>query len=438
MTGTADDHPEVRPESPEFQDLVLRSQSDDPASAIEPLRELLQRTPAASEFAMKLRTVLIYAYLFARRLDEAVEAATELAAVAAAAGMPAWQAGAIAQRALARWERGDRRASVNDAISAETLFQRSGPELPWMSAHNIVATLYGEWGYHELAIDHYRVAAEVNHNSLIGTPGNVAGAMNLGRLYLSWAFDDEGAGMLLPADDAYRERMRAARRWYATAAQRAGADHRWAAEMVAGQIIAEACLDPAVHVERLSQICRPELGADADHDRIIETVRYSYVLRRLGRYEDSLQVAQHLVAALDSPAIWLGTVREAQYEVHRAQLAAGIPGAAEAAGYLDLLLQDLWRANAGALESFRVRRDLALEAARQAEVDLLATHDPLTGVANRRALQAWWENHPVGPVTVAMLDLDGFADINNRFRAFGGRRHPGPGGRGGRGSVLLG
>ena len=414
MTGTVTDLTDVQPESPEFRHLVLLSQSD-PEAAVGPLREWLARTPEDSQLAMKLRTVLILAFLFARRLDEASTAATEAAAMAAAAGFPAWQADAIAARAVARWERGERAASAEDAIAAETLIARAGPELAWLSTHNTVAGLYVECGYYELAIDHYRVAAEVNVSSLTGTPGNVADAMNLGWLYLRWTFDDERAGMLTPDDAVYRERMRAARQWYATAGQRGGPEHGWASEFEAGLIIAEACLDPAAHVDRLGRVCQLDLGDDAENDRVIETVRYSYVLRRLGRYEESLRVAQQLVATLDSPTIWLATVREVLYELHRAQLAAKVPGAAEAAGYLDLLLQDLWQANARAMETFRVRRDTALEAARKVEVDLLATHDPLTGVANRRALQAWWQDHPVGPATVAMLDLDGFAEINNRF-----------------------
>jgi diguanylate cyclase len=71
-----------------------------------------------------------------------------------------------------------------------------------------------------------------------------------------------------------------------------------------------------------------------------------------------------------------------------------------------------------ALSSWRGRRELA---AAHAEIERLATHDLLTGVLNRRGLTERLGSalslarRSGATLTVTLLDLDGFGDLNERF-----------------------
>jgi diguanylate cyclase (GGDEF)-like protein len=60
-------------------------------------------------------------------------------------------------------------------------------------------------------------------------------------------------------------------------------------------------------------------------------------------------------------------------------------------------------------------RQIAL-AERNAQIDFLAKHDPLTGLGNRRCLQELLEEARDEPrIALLYLDLDGFKDINDRL-----------------------
>jgi diguanylate cyclase (GGDEF)-like protein len=55
-------------------------------------------------------------------------------------------------------------------------------------------------------------------------------------------------------------------------------------------------------------------------------------------------------------------------------------------------------------------------AERNAEIDFLAKHDPLTGLGNRRRLQELLaEVHDEPHLALFYLDLDGFKDVNDRL-----------------------
>jgi diguanylate cyclase len=87
-----------------------------------------------------------------------------------------------------------------------------------------------------------------------------------------------------------------------------------------------------------------------------------------------------------------------------------------AAGRATLL--DLAAVVEEALAGWRGRRELA---AAQAEIERLATHDVLTGVLNRRGLTERLATalslarRSGATLTVTLLDLDGFGDLNERF-----------------------
>lgn len=410
-----------QPEGPvmsvEFCDLVDQAQSDSPDAALPRLRELIAATTPDSELAVKLRLVEVIALIFGRRLDEAITAATAAAELAGTAGFAGWQADAIAQRAMAHWERNDQAAAAVDLILAEAMIEAAGDGGPaWNGARTSVAGVYVECGYYELALNHFAVAAAADRGPLTGVPGHLTDAWNLGLTYLRWTFDDERAGVLAKDDPRYRARLGEARRWYEVADRRGGGPtHRWFADIQSGLVASRACLEPAAHIDELAVLCQDDLGPETENDRILEIVWYSYVLRRLGRNRESMDVADRLARTVDGPSIWRSTVREVLDEVHEAELANGVVGTVQADGYLRALRRELWQRRAWSLTAFRIRRDVAVMAARQARSDLLVNQDPLTGLGNRRALTDWSAAHPVGPATVAMIDLDGFKDINDRF-----------------------
>lgn len=110
----------------------------------------------------------------------------------------------------------------------------------------------------------------------------------------------------------------------------------------------------------------------------------------------------------------------------RAALQAGRPYRSE----LQVRRQDgavLWLAVHGALldresgESLWILLDISALKQQQARVEHLAGHDALTGLPNRRLLddrlqQALAQSQRSGrPLTVAMLDLDGFKPVNDRL-----------------------
>jgi diguanylate cyclase (GGDEF)-like protein len=61
-------------------------------------------------------------------------------------------------------------------------------------------------------------------------------------------------------------------------------------------------------------------------------------------------------------------------------------------------------------------RGKALLVQLRADADELALHDPLTGLANRRAMMRWLETHldrgDEPPLGLVLVDLDGFKDVN--------------------------
>lgn len=403
--------------SVEFCDLVDQAQSDSPDAALPRLRELIAATAPDSELAVKLRLVEVIALIFGRRLDEAITAATTAAELAGAAGFAGWQADAIGQRAMAHWERNDQAAAAVDLILAEAMIEAAGDGGPaWNGARTSVAGVYVECGYYELALNHFAVAAAADRGPLTGVPGHLTDAWNLGLTYLRWTFDDERAGVLSRDDPRYRARLGEARRWYEVAYRRSGGPtHRWFTDIRTGLAISRTCLDPAAHVDELAEVGQTDLGPDTDNDRILEVVWYAGILRGLGRTRENMQLTDRLVQTVDGPSIWRSTVREVLDEVHEAQLANGVVGAVQADGYLRALRRELWHRRAWSLTAFRMRRDVAVLAARHARSDLLVNQDPLTGLGNRRALSNWSDAHPVGPATVAMIDLDGFKEINDRF-----------------------
>ena len=75
----------------------------------------------------------------------------------------------------------------------------------------------------------------------------------------------------------------------------------------------------------------------------------------------------------------------------------------------------------GAVETFRDDSTRAEERLRVRELELAASTDPLTGIGNRRALEAHLENrlaalrHRDVPLGVLMLDLDEFKHLNDTY-----------------------
>ena len=401
----------------EFCALLDQAQSDSSDATLPRLHELIAAAPPTSELAVKLRMVEMIALIFGRRLDEAIKAATATAELAGRAGFPGWQADAIGQRAMAHWESNDQEATTADLILAEAMIEAAEDGGPgWNGARTSIAAVYVECGYYELAVKHFAVAATADRGSLTGRPGHLYDAWNLGLNYLRWTFDDERAGVFSAGDPRYEARLRQAQRWYEVAHQRSGGpSHRWFSRLEAGLIISRTGLDPAAHIDELAGLCQADLDPDAENDRILEVVWFCRFLRRLDRTQESIHVADRLLSTVDSPNIWRSTVREVLDEVHEAQLAGGVVGAVQADRYLRALRRELCERRASSLTAYRIRRDLAVLAARQARSDLLVNQDPLTGLGNRRALSDWTAAHPVGPVTVAMIDLDGFKEINDQF-----------------------
>jgi diguanylate cyclase (GGDEF)-like protein len=96
---------------------------------------------------------------------------------------------------------------------------------------------------------------------------------------------------------------------------------------------------------------------------------------------------------------------------------AGLPGAASGHEYARLLSQVLWQQRLSTLQGARAALDVESLRRDTAVAERRALEDPLTGVGNRRALDAalGQSRHGDGPSSLLVVDLDAFKTVNDRY-----------------------
>lgn len=171
------------------------------------------------------------------------------------------------------------------------------------------------------------------------------------------------------------------------------------------------------HVDRLRRLFTHRSG---DQEQVLVTIALSRCLGQSGQCEQAREV---LLTARDE-AHAANTPTSARLnidrELARFELTAN-PGLPDAlAEYTTALERELWdmrESRAAALQTRRKHERLSAEHGAIAAQAAQALQDPLTGLPNRRALderlRALSSDANMQPLSVALVDLDGFKDVND-------------------------
>lgn len=177
----------------------------------------------------------------------------------------------------------------------------------------------------------------------------------------------------------------------------------------------------SAHTDRLRKLNTEQRWP---HEHVIVTISLARCLEGDGRRDEAMEVlidAQHLQAEDNSqPSMRLNLFREI------ARL--GSEGATDStdgnkpakvlAEYSDALEAELWALRESQIATLNTRREHERLSAEHGAITQQALQDPLTGLPNRRALddrlRTLAGSATAQPLAVALVDLDGFKDVNDR------------------------
>lgn len=181
----------------------------------------------------------------------------------------------------------------------------------------------------------------------------------------------------------------------------------------------------AAHIERLRKLSS---GKGYPHENILVAIALARCLDADGKPDEAMEVlldTRHTEAEDNSqPSMRLNLVREL------ARLGAGkpdgrVPEAEELApltllaDYASALEAELWSLRESQIATLNTRREHERLSAEHGAVTQQALQDPLTGLPNRRALderlRALAASTDAQPLAVALVDLDGFKDVNDQY-----------------------
>ncbi|WP_243852393.1 diguanylate cyclase [Saccharomonospora amisosensis] len=181
----------------------------------------------------------------------------------------------------------------------------------------------------------------------------------------------------------------------------------------------------AAHIERLHKLSG---GKGYPHENILVAIALARCLDADGRTDEAMEVlldTRHTEAEDNSqPSMRLNLVREL------ARLGAGKPGVEIAqaeelapltllADYASALEAELWSLRESQIATLNTRREHERLSAEHGAVTQQALQDPLTSLPNRRALDERLRSLAASvdaqPLSVALVDLDGFKDVNDQY-----------------------
>jgi diguanylate cyclase len=179
-----------------------------------------------------------------------------------------------------------------------------------------------------------------------------------------------------------------------------------------------------VHIERLERL-RRESGYP--HENVLVTIALSRCLEESDRLREALEVLlftrRSLAEDHSQPSMWLNLVRELARLSERQpdEISAFEPDVKAVvliADYASALEQELWSLRESQVATLKTRREHERLSAEHGAMTQQALQDPLTGLPNRRALderlRTLSSSSVAQPLAVALIDLDGFKDVNDR------------------------
>lgn len=191
-----------------------------------------------------------------------------------------------------------------------------------------------------------------------------------------------------------------------------------AAEQMPVLAAAHALAQPGPeHIAQL-ETARKTYRADHPRERIIVTIALARCLNSSGRQDEALSALRSARQALtddaSEPTLLISLERE-----HAHMGGHDTNSAMEAVrAYAEALESELWTMRESRSATLVARLDRHRMNREHHAITRQALHDPLTGLPNRRALDARLDSllaHPESqPLSVAVVDLDGFKEVNDR------------------------
>ena len=330
---------------------------------------------------------------------------------------PGWMANARCLRAMAeiRTDRVD--AALRDLARAEyDLARTDDPGLAsW--AHNGLGYCYLELRLYELAIPHLEDATPID-NPVEAPAASVIHYLNLAEVHQRWADEIERAAPEeADGEDVRRNRdtSNAYARQAVEEARRLENPHLVAMARSLELVTRPPALADA-SVEELRSVWEDPDHTEHTGGRPTVGSALARALWRTGRREEALEVAQEAARLSEDAADWQITAN-ARWLLTEMAHEAGIEGAAAGRAYGLTLSRVLWRQRLATLHGALSAREVESLQHEMSRAQQAATSDPLTGVANRRALETVLgrvgSGPQDGPTSLLLVDLDGFKRVND-------------------------
>ncbi|MQA09697.1 MAG: diguanylate cyclase [Pseudonocardiaceae bacterium] len=172
----------------------------------------------------------------------------------------------------------------------------------------------------------------------------------------------------------------------------------------------------AQHIERLYQLLDV---SQYPRERIIVAIACGRCLERVGRHQEAADMLgrtrDQLQDRESEPTLWLGLVRE----YARLSGPDSIQRTTSALEhYVTELEAELWGLRESRITTLNTRREHERLAREHGAIARQALQDPLTGLPNRRVLderlRKLAHTPDAHPLTIALVDLDGFKEVNDR------------------------
>ncbi|OXM53525.1 GGDEF domain-containing protein [Amycolatopsis alba] len=171
------------------------------------------------------------------------------------------------------------------------------------------------------------------------------------------------------------------------------------------------------HIERLNSLLHPELVFP--HEREIIAIALARCLDNEGRREDALQVLKEVREDNEEgslPSMRLNLARELARLDTTPDYASG--ASQSLIDYATILETEMWSLRESQIATLNARREHERLSAEHGAITQQALQDPLTGLPNRRALdeklRSLASSADAQPLAVALVDLDGFKDVNDK------------------------